>query len=368
MGNLNYIFWNVDPELFSIGPLTIRWYGLFFALSFLIGQQIIHRMYKTEGKDIKQVDPLTIYMVIATIVGARLGHCLFYDPYYYFIENPLELIKVWEGGLASHGAAFAIIFAAWRFAKKYKTSFLWVLDRVVIVIALAGCFIRSGNLMNSEIIGRPTNSSVGFVFARNIDHHYNYSDDHIYKITSENLNTDTLVDGQLYAKTKLTFHFDDQIALGDAQTYLKNDFPHNVRIRRGDRYLAVFDNEEITPEVRKTKAGLKGTLSMWAIPRHAAQLYEALSSLLAFVILMVVYFSNKGKIAEGRMFGIFCIVVFILRFLYEYLKENQSTFAQAFDNEPFLNMGQILSIPFIIFGLYTFIKSFKQKKNETVSS
>ncbi|GHA72494.1 prolipoprotein diacylglyceryl transferase [Pontibacter akesuensis] len=165
MSILNYITWNVDPEIFSIGPLSIRWYGLLFALGFVIGQRILTKIYVAEGRTEGDVDVITIYMIIGTVVGARLGHTLFYSPEYY-LSNPIEILKIWEGGLASHGATIGILFALWLFSRNQKFDYLWVLDRIVIVVALGGALIRLGNLMNSEIIGHPTTVPWAFEFVR----------------------------------------------------------------------------------------------------------------------------------------------------------------------------------------------------------
>src|SRR6478609_5407910 len=160
----NFILWNVSPEIFSIGKISIRWYGLLFAMGFLIGQQILIKIYKQEGKSEKHIETLTVYMVLATIIGARLGHCLFYQPEIY-LPNPIEILKIWEGGLASHGAAIGILIAIYLYSKKVTDqSYFYVLDRIVIVIALAGCLIRLGNLMNSEIVGKPTDMPTAFLF------------------------------------------------------------------------------------------------------------------------------------------------------------------------------------------------------------
>ncbi|MFT2010609.1 prolipoprotein diacylglyceryl transferase [Pontibacter sp. 13R65] len=166
MSILNYITWNVDPEIFSIGPLSIRWYGLLFALGFVIGQRILTKIYVAEGRTEGDVDVITLYMIIGTVIGARLGHTLFYDPAYY-LSNPIKILMIWEGGLASHGATIGILLALWFFSRKQKLDYMWVLDRIVIVVALGGALIRLGNLMNSEIIGRPTDVPWAFLFERN---------------------------------------------------------------------------------------------------------------------------------------------------------------------------------------------------------
>ncbi|WP_363322013.1 prolipoprotein diacylglyceryl transferase [uncultured Pontibacter sp.] len=165
MNLLNYITWNVDPEIFSIGPVSVRWYGLFFALAFVFGQRILTKIYVAEGRTEGDVDVITLYMIIGTVVGARLGHTLFYSPEYY-LSNPIEILKIWEGGLASHGATIGILFALWLFSRKQKFDYLWVLDRIVIVVALGGALIRLGNLMNSEIIGHQTTVPWAFLFER----------------------------------------------------------------------------------------------------------------------------------------------------------------------------------------------------------
>ena len=150
---LNYIIWDVDPDVFIVPVLNhpIRWYGLSWAVGFLVSQQIISYIYKREGRTDKEVDTLTIYMIIASMVGARLGHVLFYDPVYYFNE-PLRILAIWEGGLASHGGAIGILIALYFFARKTNVKYLWIVDRLVIVSALMASLIRLGNLMNSEMV------------------------------------------------------------------------------------------------------------------------------------------------------------------------------------------------------------------------
>jgi len=259
---LNYVHWNVDPEIFRIAfeaplvgeiDLAIRYYGLLFALGFVVGYFIMLRIFKKEGLTVELLDKLATYMVISTIIGARLGHVLFYEPGYYF-SNPSEILKVWHGGLASHGAAIGIIVALWIFSKKTHKRFFWVIDRIVIVVALAGAFIRTGNLMNSEIFGSPTDLPWAFIFVQS------------------------------------------------------------------------------DPEM---------------IPRHPSQIYEALSYLAIFVFLIITYYRKEGKPKDGVLFGWFFILVFGARFLLEFLKAPQV----AFEQEMMLNMGQLLSIPFVIIGV-----------------
>ena len=158
--------WDVNPEIFRIGSFAVRWYGLLFASSFLFGYFIMLRIFKNENLPDSLLDKLTVYMAIGVIIGARLGHCLLYEPEYY-LAKPIEILKVWKGGLASHGAAAGILIAVGIFAYKEKKGYFWVLDRVAIVVALSGFFIRMGNLMNSEIYGIETTVPWGFVFLRN---------------------------------------------------------------------------------------------------------------------------------------------------------------------------------------------------------
>lgn len=163
-------YWNTSPEIISdfLGFLTIRWYSILFGLSFFIGYYIFLYIAKKENKKVEDLDDLVMYMFLATIIGARLGHCLFYDFHYYFIEHPIEIFKIWEGGLASHGAIFTIIPALYLFMKKHEGyTYMWLLDRMTWVIALAATFIRLGNFFNSEIVGLPTDGSWGIVFVQN---------------------------------------------------------------------------------------------------------------------------------------------------------------------------------------------------------
>lgn len=166
---LNYVVWDVSPFIISFPESFpsdgIAWYGLLFALSFVVGYMILMRIFKHEDIPIKVLDQLSTYMVVSTLVGARLGHCLFYEPQLY-LANPLDILKIWEGGLASHGAAIGIIAGLYLFSRKNKKHVFWILDRIVIVVALSGLFIRTGNLMNSEIIGDITTLPWGFYFIR----------------------------------------------------------------------------------------------------------------------------------------------------------------------------------------------------------
>lgn len=158
------ISWDANPEIFRIGSLAVRWYGLFWALSFYIGYEIISRIFKKENLPAAHADKILIYMAVGSIVGARLGHCFFYD-FEYYSRNLIEILYIWQGGLASHGGAIGILIALYFYQKKVSNqSFAWLLDRLVIPVSLAAFFIRMGNLMNSEIYGVETSLPWGFIF------------------------------------------------------------------------------------------------------------------------------------------------------------------------------------------------------------
>src|SRR5690349_18838189 len=212
---LSYIIWNASPDIFSLPikfwifdfTLTLRWYGLLFALGFLISQQILYYIFKKEGKPEKDVDTLTIYMVVATVIGARLGHVLFYEPERY-LANPIDIIKIWEGGLASHGATVGILFALWLYGRKKLVgqNYLQTLDRIVILVALTGALIRFGNFMNSEIIGKPTHSDSGVVFARSVTEILK-SDDAVKNVSYVQVDTASNEEG--YQPVKILIEFSE---------------------------------------------------------------------------------------------------------------------------------------------------------------
>jgi phosphatidylglycerol---prolipoprotein diacylglyceryl transferase len=166
MGILSFIHWNFNPAIFHIGEREVRWYGLMFAISFFLGYKIVEKQFKHEKENLAWLEPLLTYIVVATIIGARLGHVIFYG-WHEYAQHPIEIIKVWKGGLASHGGAAGIFIALWIFSRKYtKRNIFWIIDRIVIPTALAAMFIRLGNLWNSEIYGVQTNLPWGFIFER----------------------------------------------------------------------------------------------------------------------------------------------------------------------------------------------------------
>lgn len=162
---MEHFVWNADPVLIALGPLTIHWYGALFASAIFAGLYYMKWVYNQEGKDVEQLDTLLMYVVVGIILGARLGHCLFYEPSYY-LSNPLKILAIWEGGLASHGGGLGAIIGTWLYCKKHQVSVMWLLDRLGIATAVFGIFVRAANFVNSEILGHPTESAMGIVFSR----------------------------------------------------------------------------------------------------------------------------------------------------------------------------------------------------------
>ncbi|MFL0800365.1 MAG: prolipoprotein diacylglyceryl transferase [Agarilytica sp.] len=257
------MIWNFDPIIISYGGFSISWYGVIFAAAITIGFYLSKYIFLYEDKPLRQLDDLLFYVVFGVIVGARLGHCLFYDPQYYF-SNPLKILMIWEGGLASHGGGAGAILGVYIYSKKYSAPFIWLLDRIVIPTALFGVFVRFANFLNSEIVGSKSNTALAVVFGK-------------------------------------------------------------------------IDN----------------------VPRHPAQLYEAFGYLVIFIILCTVYFKTKAKKCLGALLGLFLTTIFLVRFMVEYVKMPQASYALGIN----LNTGQLLSIPFLILGVGLIIISmFYQRK------
>lgn len=162
---MDYLVWNVTPEIFSIGPIRVRWYGALFATGFICGYYLMRWIYRRENKNVAELENLLLYVAAGTIIGARLGHCLFYDPAFY-LSHPWKILMIWEGGLASHGGGLGVLIAVYLYCRKYSVSFLWLMDRLAITVALAGSFIRVGNLFNSEILGKAADVPWAIIFQR----------------------------------------------------------------------------------------------------------------------------------------------------------------------------------------------------------
>ncbi|PKD43612.1 prolipoprotein diacylglyceryl transferase [Rhodohalobacter barkolensis] len=256
-----------SPSISSIGPIEPRWYGLMFAMAFMSGYFVGLKMYKDAGRSQEELDRLLIYVLVATVIGARLGHVFFYEAEFY-LRNIHLIPQVWVGGLASHGAAIGIIIAMYLYAKRTaNTSFMWVADRVVPGVAIGGMFIRTGNFFNSEIVGVPT------------------------------------------------------------------DLP----------WAIIFKASNQLSEAERL------------IPRHPSMLYEAILCVIVLGVLFVIYNKYKKNPPEGSLFGAFLIMLFTGRFLIEFTKETQADFlvGAAFD------MGQLLSVPFVLIGIWILWKKVK---------
>jgi len=359
--SLLFILWDIQPEIFPNTSIPVRWYGLLFAAAFFLGQIIITHIFKSEGKSEKDVDALTYYMIAATVIGARLGHCLFYQPDYY-LANPVEILKIWEGGLASHGATLGIIVAMWLYSRKRPDqSWLWILDRIVIVVALGGCFIRMGNLMNSEIIGKPAFLPWSMVFFHGFESTiFEMEGDKIEKLSLKKGTGDTLINNKTYVPFDLNLVFGrDKMEGSSIQAFLGSSLPNAIESsNREEQHVLLVGNgseskEGITQDGKRTLS-----IKMFGLPRHPAMVYEAISNFLLFLLLFFLWSKNKSKLPEGRLFSIFVIILFTLRFFYEFLKENQVGFES---NLPY-NMGQLLSIPLVLAGIGLFFKTFQKQK------
>ncbi|MEX0883974.1 MAG: prolipoprotein diacylglyceryl transferase [Cyclobacteriaceae bacterium] len=359
---LYYIVWSPNPAVFS-GFDRLRWYSLFFALGFIISQQIMIHFFKKEGHDENLVDKLTIYMVLATIIGARLGHVLFYEPARY-LNNPIDILKVWEGGLASHGAAIAILIALWMYVRKTPgQSYLWVVDRIVIVVALTGALIRFGNLMNSEIGGKPTNDDNGIVYARDTEEilgtlNLPIEGIRAYKPTDRN--------DELAGTGRVPVNFNIQISKGnfeleELETALERDVKYALtRFGSSLKYLDEDPDAPLNYEVIENGDHYLAVIKTFGIAKHPTQIYESVTYFLIFLFLFLGWRKYKSRIPEGLYLGLFLISVFGMRFVWEYYKENQV----AFEEDLALNMGQVLSIPLVLIGVGLVIYSIKTKNSK----
>lgn len=257
--------WNVSPEIFTVGGFAPRWYGLCFAVAMLIGYQFMKYFFKERNISQQVLDSGFVIFVVATIVGARLGHCLFYEPEYY-LSRPLEILMVWKGGLASHGGTLGILIAMIYYTRKNNIPFLWFADRVSIPISIGGALIRIGNFFNSEMIGHPA----------------------------------------------------------------PQDLPWAIVFKQVDE-----------------------------IPRHPGQLYEAFGYLLMTAILLLMYRFRGNEAKPGRLIGTMFMGIFSIRIFVEFFKENQVDF----ENGMALNMGQILSIPMVLLGVFLFFMKTSEKSS-----
>lgn len=289
------IDWNFNPDIFKIGSFPIKYYSLMYVLAFVIGLQLMKRIYIKDNISLEKLDSIFIYTVIAMLLGARIGHYLFYEEDYTLIEvflpfklDPFEYTGF--QGLASHGAAIGIIIAMFFYSKKVvKKQLLWTLDRLVIPTALGAMFIRLGNLFNSEIVGKPTGTDFGFKFIRN-----------------------------------------------DISEY---------------KAMAVTGAKEVNRayELIANSSRFKETLA--EVPnRYPTQIYEAAGYLITFLILWYIYWKTDKKQKSGYIFGVFMVMLWSLRFVIEFYKEWQGGIETLFNVN--LNTGQLLSIPLVLVGLF----------------
>lgn len=268
---LEYITWTADPVLFSLGPREVRWYGLMFAIGFMVGLEIVRRVFKREHENLEWIDSLFIYTVVGTIVGARLGHCLFYG-FEHYMKNPIEILYVWEGGLASHGGTAGIFLAVLIYSKRVThRNPLWTFDRLVLPVGFVAALIRLGNLFNHEVYGHETTLPWGFRFIENI---YGW------------------------------------------------------------------------------KAGAE---PIFSAPSHPTQIYEMIAYLITFAVVMYLYWVKNAYKKQGLIFGVFFLGIFGTRFFIEFIKHDQ----EAFEAGMVLNMGQILSIPFVVYAIYLIVHALR---------
>ncbi len=374
MNTLNFIVWSGSPELFSIdspiGELSLRWYGILFALGFLISQQLLYYIHRKEGKPESDVETLTIYMIVATILGARLGHVIFYQPEMIW-QDPIAILLPFEfkpefrftglQGLASHGGAIGILFALWLYSRKKKANqnYMQVLDRIVILVALTAALIRFGNYFNSEILGKPTSFPTGIVFASQAKNTLlgdrTKSSNPIVDVSiKRNPSAPDTIPGKMPLQVLILFK--PGLPEDQAQYYINSELqerlfysPESVESPTG---LGMNFTTVRDPQNNQVLA----RININGIRRHPAQLYESISCALLFVLLFAIWNKYKINLPEGRIFGLFMIILWGLRFAYEFLKEDQVSFEK---NLP-INMGQILSIPLILVGIFILVKSYRK--------
>lgn len=274
---LDFITWTASPNLYD-GFVTVRWYGLMFAIGFLFGYEVVYRIFKHEGAPEKWLGSFFIYVVVATIVGARLGHVFFYD-WAYYKDHLGEIFKVWEGGLASHGGTAGILLAVWLFSKWVtKRPMLWTLDRLVVPVGLVAALIRIGNLMNHEIYGGPTDLPWAFCFVQNV-HQW-----------------------------------------------------------------------------------MQGAEPVFTAPSHPTQIYEAICYLITCAVCMWMYWKRNAQEREGLIFGVFMLGIFVPRFLIEFIKNVQEPWEIAMRQSWGIDQGQLLSLPFIILGVWLIVRAMRRPR------
>lgn len=301
------IVWNFEPRVIPSFKLP-AWYGIMWALGFLVGYRIMDKMLKSEGAPPEWMDKILIYSLLGGILGARFGHIFFYD-WASYKDTPLDMLKIWEGGLASHGGAIGIIIAAYLLSRKVtKKPIVWILDRLVVPTAFAAFLIRIGNLFNHEIVGKATNSNFGFKFLRH------------------------------------------DINEWEAARLAGTDYIH-------DAYSKIANDPSLAYVLEQVPN------------RYPAQLYEAICYLFIFGILMFLYWKTNAAKFGGFMLGVFFTLLFSARFFIEFLKESQGGTDDAGLLSSYgINMGQMLSLPLVLFGLFLMLRKVKEVKRNSKST
>ena len=329
------MIWNFDPVLFSLFGYEVRWYGLCFAMAFVVGRKIMRYFFVRHKQDPAQVDTLLLYVFISVLVGARIGHVLFYDPAYYF-AHPIEILYLRQGGLASHGSAIGILIGIWLYARKSKYPYLWLLDRVVIAIALAGAFIRIGNFMNSEIYGKKTQGALGVIFAHTTNEYIDRS------LQPEGVRFDAIVGSD---SVRLTLIYKGNLSIDRAKQYTLPILRQLLATSQVAEHFALAQTPHTHAYHIRNYTHLE--LHLKAHARHPTQLYEALFALALFVLLFFLKKPYRPQEPNGRIFALFLILLWSFRFMIEFLKVPQEHFTPLAG----LNMGQWLSIPFAVAGI-----------------
>lgn len=269
------VTWDVDPKIFEIFGRAVRWYGLLWVAGLALAVYLVHRIFKREDLLEKWFDSLFFYMIFGIILGARLGHCLFYEPGYY-LANPIEIFKVWNGGLASHGGVLGIIVAVLLYSRKVThLSPLWTFDRVMVPTGFTAAMIRLGNLMNHEIYGGVTDRPWGFRFITNL---------------------------------------------------------HEWQ---------------------------RGAQPIYTEASHPTQIYEAIVYLIVFAITMHLYFKTDARNRKGLILGVGLTIIFVARLFIEFIKNVQVESEYSLISQTGLNMGQWLSVPFIVWGVWLIARALK---------
>jgi phosphatidylglycerol:prolipoprotein diacylglycerol transferase len=362
---LSQVVWDPSPEVFP-GLNIPRWYSLLFAGGFVVSYFIMTNIFRKEGKPESDVDRLTMYMVIGTVLGARLGHVIFYEPERY-LSNPIDILKTWEGGLASHGAAIGILLALFYYAKRTKgQSYLWIVDRIVIVAAISACMIRMGNFMNSEIGGKVTDTNYGVVFARDAESLIERRFQVVESVeASKGSSNDQFPAGIIPVDFEIEFkrgNYTEEELSQFLELELKSLFVNSPTLQQD--FIQASD-QPLNYTIKQNGGIFTALVTTQGIAKHPTQLYEAAAYLGIFFILFGIWNRNKAKLPDGLLFGVFMVFLWSSRFMLEFMKENQVEFEDSMQ----LNMGQLLSIPLVLVGFFFLVRAYSiHKKTQGTGS